>query len=116
MASLRNCARSIREEAADGICWIALWKEGRSWKVDTVCPDDFYPDQGVMVLWSDDLERLREIMKADHSAILVNGYYSNIACWDECSLPDVQELTDALRWQYEDCHPLISEWELKEAV
>lgn len=30
MASLRKCARYVQEEAADGICWIALWKEGRS--------------------------------------------------------------------------------------
>ena len=49
MASLRNCARSIREEAADGICWIALWKEGRSWNVDTIWPEDMLYDKGIMV-------------------------------------------------------------------
>ena len=55
-------------------------------------------------------------MKADSSAILVSGEYSNIGCAGDGSLPDVQVLTDALRWQYEDCHPLITDWELKEAV
>lgn len=116
MASLRNCARSIREEAADGICWIALWKEGRSWNVDTIWPEDMLYDKGIMVLESDYLERLREIVKADSSAILVSGEYSNIGCAGDGSLPDVQVLNDALRWQYEDCHPLITDWELKEAV
>ena len=116
MAILRNCARSIREEAADGICWIALWKEGRSWNVDTIWPEDMLYDKGIMVLESDYLERLREIVKADSSAILVSGEYSNIGCAGDGSLLDVQVLTDALRWQYEDCHPLITDWELKEAV
>ena len=107
MASLRNCARSIREEAADGICWIALWKEGRSWNVDTIWPEDMLYNKGIMVLESDYLERLQEIVKTDSSAILVSGEYSNIGCAGDGSLPDVQVLTDALRWQYEDCHPQI---------
>ena len=94
MASLRNCARSIREEAADGICWIALWKEGRSWNVDTIWPEDMLYDKGIMVLESDYLERLREIVKADSSAILVSGEYSNIGCAGDGSLPDVQVLTE----------------------
>lgn len=116
MASLRNCARYIREEAADGIAWIALWKEGRSWKVEAIFPDDFYLESGSMVLFSEDLAIVREAMKADPNAIFVNGYYSNIGCYEDGEMPDVQVLADALRWQYEDCHPLISEWELKEAV
>ncbi len=116
MASLRNCARAIREEAADGIQWIALWKEGRSWSIETFFPEDLLYDEGVMVLSADDMERLQEIVKVDRSAVLVNGYYSNIGCSEDGSLPDVQVLADALRWQYEDCHPLISDWELKEDV
>lgn len=116
MASLRNCARSIREEAADGICWIALWREGRSWNVDTVWPEDCLYDQGVMILEASDLERLREIMVADADAILVSGEYSNIGCSGTGALPDLQVLTDALRWQYEECHLLVSDWDLKEAI
>ena len=116
MASLRDCARYVREEAADGIAWIAVWKVGRSWNVDTVWPEDLEYDQGVMILEADDLERLREIVKADSDAILVSGEYSNIGCSGTGALPDVQVLTDALRWQYEDCHLLISDWDLKEAV
>ena len=69
MASLRDCARYVREEAADGIAWIAVWKVGRSWNVDTVWPEDLEYDQGVMVLEADYLERLREIMRADADAI-----------------------------------------------
>ena len=78
--------------------------------------EDLEYDQGVMVLEADDLERLREIMRADADAILVSGEYSNIGCSGTGALPDVQVLADALRWQYEDCHLLISDWDLKEAV
>ena len=53
-------------------------------------------NKGIMVLESDYLERLREIVKADSSAILVSGEYSNIGCAGDGSLPDVQVLTDAL--------------------
>lgn len=116
MASLRDCARCIREEAADGIAWIAVWKEGRSWKAEAIFPDDFYLESGCMILSTDDLAVVQEAVKADPNAIFVNGYYSNIGCYEDDSLPDVQILADALRWQYEDCHPLISEWELKESV
>lgn len=115
MASLRSCARSIREEAADGIAWIAVWKVGRSWNAEAIFPDDFCPETGSMVLGADDLALARKIVKADPNAIFVNGYYSNIGCGEDGETPDVQDLANAIRWQYEDCHPLISDWELKEA-
>ncbi len=116
MESLRNCARNIREEAADGIAWIAVWKVGRSWNAEAIFPDDFHLESGSMVLEADDLALVREAVKADPNAIFVNGYYSSIGCCEDGEMPDVQTLTDALRWQYEDCHPLISEWQLKEVV
>lgn len=34
MASLRNIVREYCDEIADGICWIAVWKEGRSWNIE----------------------------------------------------------------------------------
>lgn len=51
-----------------------------------------------MILGLHDLERLREIVKADASAVLLSGEYSNIGCTGDGSLPDVQVLADALRW------------------
>jgi len=81
MASLRNCARSIREEATDGIAWIAVWKVGRSWNVEAIFPDDFYLESGSMVLGADDLALVRKIVKTDSNAIFVNGYYTNIGCY-----------------------------------
>ncbi len=80
MASLRNCARNIREEAADGIAWIAVWKAGRSWNAEAIFPEDFNLDSGSMDLWADDLALVREAMKADPNAIFVNGYEHNIGC------------------------------------
>lgn len=113
MASLRSCARRIREDAACGIPWIVLWKEGRSWRAETICPDDFILDVQ-MDLFDYDMVTVREAVAADPNAILVNGYYHNIACCEDGSLPELQDLVDALRWQYEDCHPLVTDWTLRE--
>ena len=116
MASLRECARNIREDAADGIAWIAVWKEGRSWNAEPFYPEDFDYGCATMKIEADDFERLQEIMKADPAAMFVNGYYTNIGCHDDGTLPDVQVLVDALRWQYEDCQPLVSDWAIEEVI
>ena len=114
MASLRSCASSIRWEAADGIAWIAVWKENRSWNAETIFPEDFNYESKRMDLSVDDMVRVREIMKKDPNAIFVNGYYSNIGCYEDGTLPDIQVLVNALRWQYVYCHPVISDWYLVE--
>lgn len=114
MASLRKCARLVRDAAADGVGWFALWKEGRSWNVWTFWPEDYCYNQGYMELLPEDAERLREIVAADADAVLLNGYYNNIACSEDGGLPDLREFVDALRWQYEDCHPCVSDWDVVE--
>ena len=115
MPSLRECARNVRNEAADGIQWIAIWKNGRSWKAETFSVDFDY-SAGTIDADRDDFLRLKEIIREDPLAILVNGYYSNIGCYEDGTLPDIKTLADALRWQYEDCHPLVSNWTIRETI
>lgn len=114
MASLRQAASAVKEEALDGILWFALWKTGRSWHSDVVIGmEDFSYEDKILQVTADEAESLREIVAADSSAVLLNGYYYNLGiCCDEergyCN--GFQGFVDALRWQYEGCQPLVSDW------
>lgn len=116
MASLRECARDVRSDLADGIGWVAVWKVGRSWFAERIWDDDSDYDTGVLTLDRDGIDRFHEIIAADPAAVLLNGYYTNVGCDEDGSLPDLDVLTRAIRWQYEECHMLASSWELREAL
>ncbi len=109
MASLRKCSSEMLDVARNGVGWIALWKVGRSWKAS-----DFYPlpdvEAGILEISDLDVPELQEISAADPDAILVNSWYNNLG---DTEAMTVESLADFLRWQYEECHPLLSEWELK---
>lgn len=96
--TIREAAKWLREDAQDGISWIALWKDGRGWGFNT-----FYLDvnkDGTVVLdHPEDLEDLHEILANDPNAIMVNGYYCNLAVDDGHVTRD--DLARALRWQYD---------------
>lgn len=96
MASLRNTAQNVLEEARDGIAWIALYKQGRGWAASCFWPE--IGRNGELTFDLDDLNELKEILAADRDAILVNGYYCNLGSMDEMTR---DSLTNALRWQYE---------------
>lgn len=110
---MRGMSRKKRQTVFAGLPFGK--KAGPAWKAEPVWPEDTQYNQGVMVLSADDMKLLQKIMKIDPSAILVNGEYSNVGCPGTGALPNMQVLTDALRWQYEDCHPIISGWELRAA-
>jgi hypothetical protein len=112
MASLRKCASWVLDEARDGIAWIAVWHEGRGWRSEAFFPEEFDYSNGRMELSEDDYSRIQEILDADTEAIFVNGYYSNLGLTEDMTL---DSLTAALRWQYEDCQPLLKNWEMEVA-
>ena len=106
MASLREEARWVLEDARGGISWIAVWKTGRSWHCQTILGLEY--EEGNHWLkresrWTtddpDDIATLREIFAEDENAILVNSYYCNLGGMEDLTL---QTLVNALRWQYED--------------
>ena len=103
MASLREEARWILGEARDAICWIAVWKTGRSWNIETLYGVEYdegrtYPRrESSWKIDEDDERRLREICEEDQNAILVNGYYCNLGSLEEMTL---DSLIDGIRFQY----------------
>ena len=96
MASIRVEAQDVLDIARNGIGWIAVWKNGRSWRTK-----DFWPDideNGYPVFDAWDLEALKNIVALDPGAVILNSYYHNLGD-TTCMTRD--SLADALRWQYE---------------
>jgi hypothetical protein len=104
---MREAAQYLREDAQDGICWIALWKDGRGWSFNT-----FYLDEkrdGTVVLdYPEDLQDLQGILAADPHAIIVNGYQHNLAVSEGYVTRD--DLARALRWQYDLQHFTLADF------
>lgn len=107
MASIRTVAQNVLSEAKDGISWIALWKEGKGWNAESFWFDyDERTNRFAPAEDYEDIESLREILKTDRNAILVNGYYFNLG---DTSCMTRESLADALRWQYSLGNALISD-------
>ena len=104
MASLRETARSILDDARDGICWIAIWKTGRSWNAETMYGIEYTEARGYPFrraeewkIEEEDANRLLEIFGEDQDAMLVNGYYVNIGPMEHMTLAT---LMDGIEYQY----------------
>ena len=103
MASLREEARWILDDAKGGICWIAIWKTGKSWHAETFYDVEY--DEGSRYFnspssWKIDEEsaqRLLQILREDENAILVNPYYCNLGPWEDMTLAS---LIDGIKFQY----------------
>ena len=97
MASIRQAAQDVIDEARDGIAWIALWKDGKGWMSMSFWPDY---DEATNRFTFDEYDKsaLQNIIKLDPAAVLVNSYYCNLGD-TECMTRD--SLVAHLRWQYE---------------
>ena len=106
MASLKEEARYILDDAKDGIAWLAIWKTGRTWHAETMYDDVEYTEgrkypRKIESSWrieDEAAERLREIWAEDHNAILVNPYYDNLGPFEEMTLTS---LIEGIRFQYD---------------
>ncbi len=87
MASLRNIIREYRENIADGIAWVVIYKEGRSWKGNAFWPDGGDYEDG-FIFDKGDLEQMVEIAKAYPKAICINGYFNGIG--EDFTLADME--------------------------
>ena len=103
MASLKEEARWILDDARDGIAWLAIWKTGRTWHAEIMYVDytegRSYPRKAEeeWKIDSEDAARLREILAEDPEAILVNPVYCNLGPFEDMTL---SSLIDGIRFQY----------------
>lgn len=96
--TMKEAAQQLREDAQDGICWIALYKFGRGWSFNTFYLDE-KRDGAVVLDYPEDMDALQDILAIDPHAIIVNGYQHNLAVEDGHVTRD--DLARALRWQYD---------------
>lgn len=98
MAALREIVRSYSDEIQDGIAWVTIWKQGRSWEIEAFWPEDGCYDDGY-IFEREDMERMEEIMKADHKAIMINGYYTNCGARENEPTP-IADMVSGVEWNY----------------
>ena len=99
MARLRDIAEQLKGVAEDGIGWIVIWKEGKSWNGTAVWPE-YIEESCSLILDKEDRETIREIVKKDPQAVLLNSWVHNLGVNDyEVS---TIKLEQSLRWQYRE--------------
>ena len=79
MASLRHLVRNNRDEITDGIAWVAIWKNGRSWDIHPFYYDDGSYEEGY-TFEPEAVEMMEEILATDPKAICINGDYHPFGC------------------------------------
>ena len=94
MASLKDIIKEEYSTIADGIAWVAIYKEGRSWKSDYFYEESGSYDEG-LVFSADDMEELRRISRVDNKAICINGYYMGFG--EDFTQ---KEMEDKILWMY----------------
>lgn len=105
--TMKQAAQYLRDDAQDGISWIALWKDGRGWGFNTFYLDE-KRDGSVVLDYPEELEDLRRILAMDPRAIFVNGYQHNLAVSEGYVSRD--DLARALRWQYDLQHSTLADF------
>ena len=86
-------------EIEAGCCWVAVWKSGRSWRAEDFWPEDGGYENGY-VFTAEALERMQEIMKADHKAVMLNGYYTNCGTHEDGGGVSITDIVAGIEWNY----------------
>ena len=98
MAALRNLVNRYNDEIQDGIAWVAIWKNGRSWEAEAFwCEDGSYEDG--YEFSHEDMERMEEILKIDSKAVMLNGYYTNCGA-PESGRVSIATIVSGVEWNY----------------
>ena len=98
-ARLRTIAEQLKGVAEDGIGWIVIWKEGKGWNGTAVWPE-YIEESCSLILDKEDRETIREIVKKDPQAVLLNSWVHNLGVNDyEVS---TIKLEQNLRWHYHE--------------
>lgn len=106
MASLRTMVGRFRNELREGVAYVVFWKNGRSWGAEAFWLDPGYFEDYGGVIEEDDAREMRQIIKTDPNAIVVNGFES--CPFDGEST--VEHMLEHIRWRYEDHRCQLSDF------
>lgn len=99
--TLRDVVKQYFYELDDGISWILIYKDGRSWFGVSLYTDDVDYNLSDGFSFSEPaMKLLHEVYQTDKNTILVNGYYMNIG-WSETERNTIQRFVDGIKRQYE---------------
>lgn len=96
MADLRKIIKENYNAIVEGIAWVVIYKEGKSWNCGYFYPEGGSYDEGY-ILSPEDTEKLEDISDRDYKAICINGYYMGFG---EDNTP--KEVADKVLWMYEN--------------
>lgn len=100
MAALKEIASYNADRIRNGIAWVIVWKQGRSWHAKNVYLST-YDD----TFEGEDLDKVHEILEQDPNAVMVNGYY----CGHFGEDMTVEEIAAGIRWHYENGYNLLQD-------
>lgn len=96
MASLRDVIKDEYDFINEGIAWVVIYKNGRSWDSWRFYEEDGNYDDGY-IFSEDDVAKMKEIVYTDRKAICINGNYTGFA--EDFTL---KEMEDKVFWMYEN--------------
>lgn len=93
MASLKDIAAERYDDIADGMAWVAVYKNKRSWESSVFWETDNYGEGTDFS--EEDIAEMKQILQTDCFAICINGYQMGFG-------PDLtkKETADKLLWMY----------------
>lgn len=104
MASLREEAKWYFDDFQNACCWMLVWKEGRSWNIESMYETEYIEGNYMLhrpsrwKISAEDKAELERVLAIDPKATIINGYYDNIGSLEEMTL---SSLVDGIRYQYE---------------
>ena len=105
MASLRDIVRENQREIINGIPWVVIYKQGRSWGISLLYHEDGNYEEGY-TFDRHYLEEMVEISKVDPKAICINGNF--VGFGEDFTLAEIE---NKIRWFYETRrHQLVGDF------
>lgn len=87
MSSLKEIVKENRDEIVEGMAWVVIWKNGRSWNCECFWEESGSYEDGYEFL-PEDIERMKKVSNIDPKAISVNGYYMGIG--EDFTIEDIE--------------------------
>ncbi len=114
MSTLIELARNNADVIREGVAWLAIWKNGRSWESKV-----FYLNTDTGLLESDDIADVEAILAADKNAVILNGYHSaHFGNWEKGST--LEDIKKGIAYHYEYNHNMLADeyraWKRKNEI
>lgn len=109
MASINELVKANRGSLEDGIAWVAVWKNGKSWNYERFYPTSGSAETCDLVFDAYDMARMELIIREDWRAVILNGYYTNCGVNEE-EPNSISAMVDGVKWNYRNGYNMLSDF------